>query len=183
MTNNASTSDCLISTGIPLIDFLGLPEVETRLLKHGGRREGAGRKPDGSVKRLYHLQPHHLVRLEQYRQRHQLASASEALGITAKDVAVMTEKQIVDWRERALNAEAEVEGLEGMVAGDDIAIGELRAEVERLKADYNAAYTNYVTQRDEAERLREALEQIMLNAPLNSPERITASRALGRAKE
>jgi len=60
---------------------------------------------------------------------------------------------------------------------------ELRAEVEQLKADYNAAYTNYVTQRDEAERLRVALEQIMLNAPLNSPERITASRALGRAKE
>jgi hypothetical protein len=46
---------------------------------HGGARAGAGRKPNGTVKRLYHLEPRHLALLEQYRQRHQLASGSAAL--------------------------------------------------------------------------------------------------------
>lgn len=48
---------------------------------HGGRREGAGRKPlaDGITRRLFALTPRHSELLEQYRQRHGLRSASAAI--------------------------------------------------------------------------------------------------------
>jgi len=56
---------------------------------------------------------------------------------------------------------------------------EARAEVELLKVERPDWWAVIA----ENERLRVALEQIMLNTPLNSPERITASRALGHPKE
>jgi hypothetical protein len=48
---------------------------------HGGRRAGSGRKPlaEGIVRRLFALTPRHLELLEQYRQRHELASGSAAM--------------------------------------------------------------------------------------------------------
>jgi hypothetical protein len=64
-----------------LIEFLGIPEMEEELLKHGGRREGAGRKPlaEGIVRRLFALTLRHVELLEQYRQRHALRSGSAAM--------------------------------------------------------------------------------------------------------
>lgn len=53
-------------------------------------------------------------------------------------------------REQLLNREAEIEGLEVARAGDDIAISELRAEVERLKQDNE---TLAMLQRNQAERI------------------------------
>jgi hypothetical protein len=48
---------------------------------HGGRREGAGRKPlsDGILRRLYSLTPRHVELLDGYRQRHGLRTNSAAL--------------------------------------------------------------------------------------------------------
>jgi DNA-binding PadR family transcriptional regulator len=48
---------------------------------HGGRREGAGRKPlsEGITRRLYSLTPRHVELLEQYRQTHALSTNSAAL--------------------------------------------------------------------------------------------------------
>ena len=64
-----------------LVEFLGIPEMEEQLIKHGGRREGAGRKPlpDGRVTRCYTVTLRHVELLERYRQTHGLNSASEAI--------------------------------------------------------------------------------------------------------
>jgi hypothetical protein len=47
----------------------------------GGRREGAGRKPleDGLVRHLIGLTPRHINLLDQYQDRHRLASRSAAM--------------------------------------------------------------------------------------------------------
>jgi DNA-binding PadR family transcriptional regulator len=64
-----------------LIEFLGLPDMEEQVLKHGGRREGSGRKPhpDGIVRKLYALTPKHVEALERYRKEHSLSSSSAAI--------------------------------------------------------------------------------------------------------
>lgn len=50
-------------------------------VKRGGQRDGSGRKPlaSGIVRRLFSLTTRHNELLEQYRQRHGLRSASEAI--------------------------------------------------------------------------------------------------------
>jgi predicted RNase H-like nuclease (RuvC/YqgF family) len=69
------------------------------------------------------------------------------------------------WQERALNAEAEVEGLERERAGDDMAIGELRAEVERLREECRLAAELQIRTGQEADteidRLRTALQDMV----------------------
>jgi hypothetical protein len=67
--------------GIPLIEFLEMPDMESELAKHGGRRAGAGRKPlaEGRLTRCYALTSRHVDALERYRQQHNLTSASEAI--------------------------------------------------------------------------------------------------------
>jgi hypothetical protein len=46
---------------------------------HGGKREGAGRKPSGLVPRNYWLLPKHLALIARWQREHGDISASEAV--------------------------------------------------------------------------------------------------------
>jgi hypothetical protein len=68
----------MTTQGIPLIQFLGIPDMEAQLAKRGpgGARPGAGRPrdPDAMVKRLY------VIRQDQAAWLESLASAGASMS-------------------------------------------------------------------------------------------------------
>lgn len=91
--------------------------------------------------------------------RANLATCESALAMTTveRNAAV----NVVDELRADVERLRDVAWKHGNRADEAVKIAEKNAtDVCLLKADYNAAYTNYVTQRDEAERLKAALDEI-----------------------